>query len=203
MIDTTRDFATHVAAHAGLPSERCEHVATIVLRRLGSYLGRPQRQVVADELPPALALAFLEGGGLALPLDELVAGPDGTLGQAHELIASVARVLAEVLSNEALDALQNAVPAELAAMLDRPARELIHEPVAPWRRDTLATGRPGSHQPIAETAPPRTQSNAVAADDPHAATKLSAAHGTTQERRGETLATGNPDPKHPLSGSGR
>lgn len=201
MIDTTRDFATHVAAHAGLAMERCERATTIVLGRLGAYLARPQRQLVADELPPGLAMALLDPGDLAVPLEELVLSHDAAPGHARELIASVCRVLSEALSQEALDALRDVVPADLAAMLQRPAPEIIRDPVAPWERDTIATGRPGSHHPVAEVPANRTQTDSVASPDPHGSTKLSGAVGPTQERRNETLSSADPSPSRPLSGS--
>jgi uncharacterized protein (DUF2267 family) len=203
MIDSTHDFATHVAAHSGLSVDRCERASTVVLGRLGAYLGAPQRQLVADELPPALALAFLDPGNVAVPLEELVLGDDLEPGHARELIACVCRVLAEGLSTDALALLRHAASSDIRTLLVPPSPELVRDSIAPWRRDTLAMGRPGSQHPIAETPPDRTQAGSVSDDNPHAATKLSTTPGTTQERRHESLSDADPNPKHPLSGSRR
>jgi hypothetical protein len=40
-------------------------------------------------------------------------------------------------------------------------------------------------------------------DNPHGDTKLSSAHGTTQEREHETLAEGRPGSRRPISEAGR
>ncbi len=67
-------------------------------------------------------------------------------------------------------------------------------------RGTLAEGRPGSAHPLSEARPERAQSQSVArADNPHGDTKLSSATGLTQEREGETLATGHLGSNRPLS----
>jgi hypothetical protein len=65
--------------------------------------------------------------------------------------------------------------------------------------DTLAEGRPGSRHPLSEARSDRSQSESVVAtENPHADTKLSSAHGLTQEREGESLATGHSGSDRPL-----
>jgi hypothetical protein len=74
-------------------------------------------------------------------------------------------------------------------------------PGANRRRDTLAEGRPGSHHPVSSAHRPGAQSESLAADNPHAATKLSSTTGTTQERHRATLAEGRPGTPYPIAGS--
>jgi uncharacterized protein (DUF2267 family) len=201
---TSNDFINHVAAHAGISPERAAYATRVVLAGLGAHLSAPRRELVAEELPPALASALLADAGVATPIDERVLAPDVPAGQARELIASVCRALAEELSAEAVGALQRSAPPELAAFLAPPVREARPRAAShPPPRETLAAGRPGSRHPVSEARPPRPQPDAVTADNPHAATKLSSTSGSAQERRRDTLAQGRPGSAHPISRSHR
>ena len=205
MIATTDDFTSHVAAHAGVPAPFAERVTRAVLANIGGYLDGADRRLVADELPGAFGAAVLAGSDLALPVEEQLLALGATFGHARELIASVCWVLIEELSTEALDAIRAAVPAALAARLAAPAPSEPPLPPPPpaHPRDTLAGGRPGSHHPLSDARDPGAQSESIAADNPHAATKLSSSTGATQERHHETLAEGHPGPPYPISGSRR
>lgn len=204
MIATIDDFTCHVAAHAGVPAPFAERVTRTVLAGIGGYLGPTDRRLVADELPGAFGAAVLAGSDRALPVEEHLLALGVPLGHAGELIASVYRVLVEELSTEALDAIRAAVPVALAAQLAASApSEPPPPPPSEHPRDTLAGGRPGSHHPISDAHGPGAQSESIAADNPHAATKLSSATGVTQERRHETLAEGHPGPPSPISRSRR
>ena len=131
------------------------------------------------------------GTGLGIA-ESLFAGTAS--GPAREVVASVCKVLAEELSDDALELLHRALPGSLADLLVRPdAVELEDHPGLAHRRDTLAEGRPGSHHPVTEARSDRTQAGSVASDNPHADTKLSASEGTTQEREHETIADGHPE----------
>lgn len=66
---------------------------------------------------------------------------------ARELSASVCHVLAEALSDEALNWLWLALPPDLARLLERPAAGIPSQPAA---GSTLASGQPGSHHPIVD-----------------------------------------------------
>ena len=200
MIVRTEDFATHVAAHAGISAARATEVTVAVLKGIGIYLSGPTREFVAEELPPPLAAAVLEPDDLATTIEERVLEPGATAGEAREIVASVCRVLAEELSTEAVSAIHASGPVGYAQLFATPSREQSGS--AGDREDTLATGQPGSRHPIVEARPERTQTNSIAADNPHDATKLSSAAGTTQERSHETLAEGHEgDPERSLAGS--
>lgn len=188
MIARSADFATHVAAHAGVPPARAEDASVAVLKGIGSHLSGPTRELVAEELPASLGAAVLEAESRATPIEEHVLAPGETAGQAREIVASVCRVLVEELSTDAVAAIRGSLPVIYARLFASSAPE-EPEP-AGERDDTLATGHPGSRHPIADARPGRTQTNSVAAGNPHGATKLSSTTGTTQERRHETLAEG-------------
>ncbi len=194
---------SHIAAHAGVSTDLAQRAACAVLSGLGAYLSASGRQLVADELPPELAAALLAADGLATPIDERLLAPGITAGRARELIASVLRVLAEELSDEAVRALRGGAPPELAALLAPPTREAPARAAPGAHRETLAAGRPGSHHPVSEARPQRTHADSIAAANPHDATKLSTAAGSTQERRRETLAEGRPGTDHPIGGHRR
>jgi uncharacterized protein (DUF2267 family) len=202
MIVTTDDFASHVVAHAGVATTLAARATPVVLAGIGAFLGPAARQLVASELPPELGAAVVAGSDLATPIEERVLAFEAKIGHARELIASVCRVLAEELSTEALAALHAAVPAKLAVLLDASATNAAPPPPGSNRpRDTLADGRPGSHHPVSSAHRPGAQRESLAADNPHAATKLSSTTGTTQERHCETLAEGRPGPPYPITGS--
>lgn len=173
MISSTRTFTEHVAAHAGIPVDRAEQAAHSVIAGIGAYLRGSTQQLVAEELPPALAAALVAGGDLARPVDERVLVPGLSAGAARELVASTCRVLAEELSSEALGALRQDLPTGVAALLVAPAPEAEHLPPVHTRHETLAAGHTGSHRPVSEGRAVRTQPNSVAARNPHASTKLS------------------------------
>ncbi len=200
---TTTSFVEHVAAHAGLSFDRAERAVRAVLGGIGAYLTDAHRQLVAEELPPALGASLLAEHDIAKPLEERLLGPGITAGRAREVLASTCRVLAEELSNDALHALRADVPLTTAALLAAPSPASDHEPVQPQRHATLASGRPGSEHPISEAQPSPRHSDSVARRNPHATTKLSSATGTTQEREHETLAEGAPGYDRALAGSRR
>src|SRR5689334_16721453 len=153
-------FLAHIVGHAGVSIEHAERVARVVLPGLGSYLSAATRQLVADELPGRFGVALHDVSGVAVPLEEQLLEPGITAGRAHELVASVCRVLAEQLSTDALAALRAAVPVSLAEWLATPGQTLATRPAESRRTATLATGRPGSRHPISESRPigPQTRS---------------------------------------------
>jgi len=205
---TTDDFTSHVVAHSGVATGLAARVTRVVLAGIGGYLSPGARQLVADELPPALGAIVLAGSGLATPIEEQVlaldldSGPN--LGHARELTASVCRVLVEELSTDALGAIRAAVPSTLAALLEDASTSEAPPHTAPeYPRHTLADGQPGSHHPVSSAHGPDGQSESIAAGNPHAATKLSSTTGSTQERHRETIAEGRPGFPHPIAGSQR
>lgn len=192
-------FLSHVAGHAGIPVVDADHVARTVLSGLGGYLTTTQRDLVADELPAELGAALSESASIAVPIEERLLAAGMSASRAHELVASVCRVLGEELSTQALLVLRQAVPRPLAELLTWPSTELTARPER-GTQSTLASGRPGSRHPISEASALAPQSGSVADTNPHGLAKLSSAPGTTQERRHETLAEARPGEKHTLAG---
>jgi len=127
------------------------------------------------------------------------------LGVAVEHVQIVGQALSELLSPELVLRLKRHLP-RLAALFSppaRPSRPPDHayvlrapEPAAstlaqgrPGGARPLSEARPGSEHPLSEARPERAHRHSVArADEPHADSKLSSAHGLTQEREGESLA---------------
>lgn len=138
MQSSTEAFIAHVAAHAGVSAERAELVTRAVLARIGGSLTAEDRQLIADELPPALAAAVLAPEAM---VDEALSAHQ------RELLDSVYRVLAEELSAEALAALRANLPPRMSELLVPGTA-----PAAPVPRhgETLADGKPGSKRPISE-----------------------------------------------------
>jgi len=104
--------------------------------------------------------------------------------------------------SDALGAIRAAVPSTLASLFqDATASEAPLHALAGYPSDTLAEGRPGSHHPVSSAYGAGVQSESIAAGNPHAATKLSSATGSMQERHRETIAEGRPGSPHPIAGS--
>ncbi len=188
---TTDTFLSHVAGHAGISPERAEQLTRSVLSGLAGYLTRPQRELVASELPEALGSCLTQGHALQPSL----MGSHG-----RELLASVCHVLGEELSNDAMRVLRRSLPRDLVELLAEPSRELAEHAADSRHGTTLASGRPGSRHPVSEAAPARGQAGFVGESNPHGGTKLSSSPGTTQERHHETIAEGHPDERRSLAG---
>jgi uncharacterized protein (DUF2267 family) len=195
---------SRVALHLGIADEEAGPVIVAVLRALRRQLGHPEAEALADELPDELAAALRQGS--------FVAGSDLALAVAtHERVpparavehaAAVAHGLAELLPEELLARLRQALPAPTAALLEPPPPLDPDEVQPPPRasRRTLSEGRPGSSHPLSEARPFAAQANSViASDNPHADTKLSSARGLTQERERESLADGEAGARRSLA----
>lgn len=108
MQSSTETFIGHVAAHAGVSAERAEVVTRAVLARIGCSLTPEHRQLIADELPPALAAAVLTPEAM---VDEAMTAHQ------RELVVSVYRVLAEELSSDGLDCMRTSLPPRISKLL--------------------------------------------------------------------------------------
>ena len=108
MQSSTETFISHVAAHAGISGERAELVTRAVLARIGGSLTLEHRQLIADELPPALAAAVLAPEAM---VDEALSTHQ------RELVVSVYRVLAEELSADGLGWLRSSLPPRMSKLL--------------------------------------------------------------------------------------
>jgi len=109
------ELASHVADRAGVPVAFADYGLRAVLTAIGPQLSPTGRELVADELPPTLAPALESTPIRALDPHDLL--PGMRPGQAHALVASVCRVLADELSTDALAALRAALSPELARLL--------------------------------------------------------------------------------------
>ena len=194
----------------GVPDRGMAEVALrSALLTLGQRLTRDEAHALAARLPTGLALLVeVTEHDPDLHADALYSRMQlrekTTLGVAREHLDIVVRALGETLDEELCGRLARALPEELAQRLARPERgeppphaDARHAPAV----STLAHGRPGSRHPVSESAPPAGHAHSVAVNaDPHGETKLSSAQGLTQERFGETLATGKPPaPERPVS----
>lgn len=166
------------------------------LASLGAYLDEPEARLVCDALPGELKPllerhafdARLDPNGF---FDDVATAERAPALHAREHAEIVCAALAEVLPNESRARLVKELPAplgalfELAPSVSSPPHATHHDP----RHHTLATGEPGSLHPVAESAPRAAAENSVARPNPHAETKLSSAHGLTQDDLHESLAT--------------
>ncbi|HVH40768.1 MAG TPA: DUF2267 domain-containing protein, partial [Labilithrix sp.] len=185
----------------GVPEWRDARTAVAaVLRVLGERLTDDEAITLAHALPVELERT-LEQARYAgdFDADELHArvarAAEVPIGTARERTSIVLRSLGELLEHDVVVRLARALPDGIAHQLEPPELGPAppHLAARPAPRATLATGRPGSRHPLAEGAPPSGHTHSIARnDDPHAETKLSSARGLTQERLGETLATGHP-----------
>jgi uncharacterized protein (DUF2267 family) len=180
-----------------------------VLRALAERVGDDGRPA----LETALEYAFDDGpAGLDAPAATSHAAFGARVceltGLSHargrELARAVCRALAESVPEGALATLvAHAPPSERRLFATPEATEVDPADVshrAGGHGTTLSTGRPGSSDPLYEARPPENaQSQSVAAENPHGATKLSSSSGPARERAGSTLASGRPGAAHPLS----
>lgn len=146
-------LASHVAMHAGVASPLAEHALRAVATGIGSYLSPAFRQLVAEELPPELAHALEAAVGDKRPIEDRVRVVGLTPGEIRELIASVCRVLAEELSDDAVRALTASVPGDIATLF------VPSSPAVP------------------RVSPIHRQADSVAELDPHGDIKLSSSRG--------------------------
>jgi uncharacterized protein (DUF2267 family) len=204
---TPRGLVEEVAARAGFPdAEGAERATRAVLGVIAERLSRSECEALAEALPAGfvepLRRAELDAGFEVDDLYACVAREERvTIGFAKEHAVSVCQVVAEALSDEALGRLERALPRSIATLFERGSTASDLPPRATSRGGTLAEGRPGSSHPISEARPERAHGESVArAENPHGDTKLSSSRGLTQEREGESLATGRPGSSHPLTG---
>lgn len=199
-----------VALAGGLPDEgTARRALRVTLAVLGERLTDDEACALASRLPKTLAAALddaeYDGDFDAAEFYERVRRREGaTPGFAHEDADVALRAIGTVLDTDLQTRLLRALP-------DGIARHLVPRPVgtppphvppsAGPAVTTLGSGRPGSRHPVAEAAVERAQTHSVVrATEPHADTKLSSSHGTTQERLGETLASGQaPHPDRTLA----
>jgi uncharacterized protein (DUF2267 family) len=210
---TTEDTLLAQIERQGLSSEQAGMALRATLEALGAALVENERCAVSATLPAALRQSFDTRAHLPdLDLEgffQRVRRHERTpAGRSREHAQIVCRALSEALPAEVVVLLTKHVP-WLVPLFESPGKtappdepERFQGPSRPPTFDgTLARGRPGSRHPLSDSRPERAHPESVVrSEEPHADTKLSSAHGFTQEREHETLATGRPGAKRPLSG---
>jgi uncharacterized protein (DUF2267 family) len=195
----------------GVEPLRAERAIEAVLETLGEALPDEEARVLAAELPAPASAWLLRRrvpGRFARSVlyDRVARRTGGSAGFAVEQTQAICELLAGI-APEAVVSVRPALEPEIAELLaSRDRREA--QPLRPIRMDadhpyahTLATGRPGSRHPLSEGRPDRAHSQSVARSaEPHADTKLSSSAGLTQERLGESLASGRPGSRRPIGG---
>jgi uncharacterized protein (DUF2267 family) len=193
---------SRVAERAGLSAPAAGELVKVTLQALGRQLRAAHAAALADELPPTLSGWLGTGGngprGLPPLLEAVARGEAGSLSFAAEHAATVCQILAENLRPEALRALTEALPDDVAALfLPREERPFEHVRVDPSHRTLSEADSASSHPVFRSRAPDRAHSESVArSSDPHSDTKLSSARGLSQEREGQTLAEAHPRSGH-------
>ncbi|OJH35967.1 DUF2267 domain-containing protein [Cystobacter ferrugineus] len=201
------ELLSDVAEHTGQAGiQDAERTVRAVLDILGERLSWPVIEAVADDLPGSLTAGLRDGVDrqdfdLAEFQARVADRMQVPLGRAVELAGVVCQFLAEALTPGTLHRLREELPEPMGALFTpRETGERLEPVHLEPSRGTLAEGRPGSTHPLSEARPERAQSQSVArTDNPHGDSKLSSATGLTQEREGETLATGHPGSNRPLS----
>jgi hypothetical protein len=190
------------ALHGG---EDVEHAVVMTLETLGFVL--PERLVRAlSAALPAECAGPLGLGLSASRHQQRVRGARGAQPGALsrpvlERVQMVCAVLASALPPELVADLIRELPEPFQAAFEH---ELTQPTPARVRRGTLASGRPGAARPLSEAEPGSTHPlhsarpgsahrDSVQSENPHADTKLSSAHGITQEREHHSLAEERPD----------
>jgi uncharacterized protein (DUF2267 family) len=181
--------ATLAALRCALEAEDACAIAQGLPPAMGRLLERPRAKVV-DSADALYAEAERREGVAA--------------GFAKEHVQVVLEVLAEALDREQLARLHGHVPVDIAALLAPrepaepapPPHVRTHPDRAAPERQTLARARarPGTSDPIAETAHPLAHAESVArTTQPHTERMVETARSTRPGREDETLATAGRD----------
>jgi uncharacterized protein (DUF2267 family) len=147
MVLRIEELASHVAAHAGVTAPLADYALRAVISGFGGYLPPASRQLIAEELPPTLAGALESATNERRALEDRVQLTGMSQSQARELIASVCRVLAEELSQEAVGALRASLPQSIADWFAPPAPAVEHH-ASPIHRQSTSVAEPNPHGDI-------------------------------------------------------
>lgn len=205
-------FIEQVRVRTGLGSRAMVETAVrAVTEALGALIDHAHREEIAAHFPAAIA-QMLRGAPSDPDADasaflRRVAGVEHLpAGFAVEHATAILETIGGALHPSARRLLASRLPEEMRDWIE--PRRVTAPPHAerapqPAPSETLAEGHPGSRHPLSEAAPHGAQSESVASRaDPHADSRLSSAHGMTQEREHEDLAEGHPGPRRSLSGAG-
>jgi uncharacterized protein (DUF2267 family) len=190
------EFFERVSRHSGLEEgPELQRFVSAALRALGEGLTAAEVALLDEELPPRLAESLREvEHGQARDLDSvltrLCARTGVRPGIGLEQLGIVAETLAEEVRPEVMDPIRRALPWRLGRLFLPPPEPREAPAHHDARRRTLAEAPAASSRPLYASGPDAGQSDSVAtSSNPHEDTKLSSAHGLTQEREEETLAT--------------
>ncbi len=200
-------FYEQVRDHGGIGAGDVEKAVSAVFSTLGELLTADETAALAAHIPePAAQWLRAKPRARSMDLDAVYARVAERTGlpaaRALEITQVVCRELAVTLHPEVRSRLVTHLGAVLGRLFEipvagAPSQRPVHlsAPPASGAGHTLATGRPGSLHPISEARADDAQTHSVArSDNPHADSKLSSAHGLTQEILHETLAEGKPGP---------
>jgi uncharacterized protein (DUF2267 family) len=185
--------------------DEAERALAATLVTLGECLADNESRALAGELPPpaaqALRRAAFTGGCDVSEFYDRVARREGVaIGFGVEHAQAVCRAVGEGISEEALVRLRKELTPDVSALFDTPERDTVPEHVPHIAGHSLSEGRPGSRHPVSEANDPLAHTHSVVrASNPHGDTKVSSAHGLTQEQLGETLAEGHPGSSRPIA----
>lgn len=205
---TTNDLVERALRDGFLDHGTAARAVDATLGAFGVCLARDEARALAGALSHRLA-GLVEGADRRADGDvgaffARVSEREGVpVGLAREHASIVLRALGVGLDPALRARLSRVLPEELAAMLAprAPSTPPAHpHPSHAPPLTTLASGRPGSHHPMSASKPPAAhQHSVVAATNPHGDSKLSSAHGLTQEQLRESLATGTALRGRPIS----
>jgi uncharacterized protein (DUF2267 family) len=189
-------------------AEVAERVFWDALDALGPTMQADDRRALEGALPSdvvdrLLAAHHAPERGEAEVVAALASSASLAPGRALEVLQVVAETLAGRLPELLRGRLERHAHPELAPLWTAPSTpepppRPVHHP-APGHGHTLASGRPGSRHPLAESGPAGHVDSIALNPDPHGDRKLSSARIVGPER---TLAEGRPGSTHPLSEGG-
>ncbi len=200
-----------VREHTGLTEPSVVDTAVrAVTEALGAVIDHAHREDFAAHLPSELAPMLRrrepDGDASGATFLRLVSGIEGLPPRfAVEHATAVLEAIGGELHPNVRRRIAACLPTEMRDWMEpRVLRMPRAEPMiaASGEGRHVSEARPGSEHPISEAAPRPEHAHSVAASsDPHADTRLSSAHGMTQEREHEDLAEGHPEQKHAVGGS--
>jgi uncharacterized protein (DUF2267 family) len=203
-----RELVDGVVRGGLVDEENAKAALRATLAAVAERMTDDERALLAGMLPEDLTAALARrrrgmNGDSAALYERVRRLEHTTASAAREHAQIVLRVFGSLIAEEQRVRLERALPRDVVHLLRREASE--PPPPHPDSRqstpmNTLAAGRPGSTHPVSTGRPPAGQTHSVVENaDPHGETKLSSAHGLTQERFRESLATGRPPgPSRPL-----
>jgi uncharacterized protein (DUF2267 family) len=192
----------------GGPTDRqaSERALSAVVSAFFGALQPATRAALLNELPQAVRRGIQIEDDRAdedLVYERVQAITSVPLGRAREHAQIVMRALGEFLSDDVRIRVMDDLPASVSDLFRHQTVEQPPPHEVSGEGHTLATGKAGSRHPISEANADTTQTHSVAREkNPHGDTKLSSAHGLTQEDAGESLATSRPDERRKISKAG-